>query len=326
MAIIFGLLSLLAQAFFAGSETGLTRANWIRLTTWSKNRRFGANYGLKLLENKEKVLVGTLIGTNLFVVLTSVLFTNYFVTNFGPRTAGLAAFLVIILSLVFAEFLPKTIAQAFADHWVCLTAYPMLLAMKIFSPLAKLLSFFAFGIISPLTGGTYPKPVSAGLFKVISRKDFIVAIREYFISTRTRSEERTYLSGIAHRLFEFSRMKVAEAMLPLAKVVAIPEPVALTNFCEVVKKCSYSRYPVYQGNQENITGVIHTKDLLFLPRQRIRRAYVVKAQTKAIEVLTEMRQRGEHLAIVEDETGRVKGIVTLEDLIEELVGEIRSED
>jgi|GEM_PF-462909 len=401
MTMLLGLAFLLLQGFFAGSETSFTKANWVRLKTWSRNRRLGAARAQKLLENKEKVLVCTLIGTNLSVVLASMLVVNYFATNFGVRYVGLATILVCILSLIFSEFLPKTIAQAFPDHWACFASYPLLWTMKILSPVSNLLyllarigrqSFLDSGSIrksqvsdqtdegKPRSGdakgglplispgfkkkcfrgfkGAKPlcdegkplispgfkkkcfrgfkgaKPLcredTTGFYQIISKKDFIVALREYFRLPDEASEgspkDRTYLAGIAYRLFEFSKMKVAEVAIPLARVVAVPEDTSLANLYEAIKKFAYSRYPVYKGNPANITGVMHTKDLLYLPRKRIRRAYVVSSQARAMEVLTEMRHRGEHLAVVKDETNKVIGIVTLEDLVEELVGEIRSED
>jgi len=319
MDILLGLIAILITGFFEGSETSFTRANWIRLTTWRRTKRFGAEIALRLLEGKEKVLVTTLIGSNLFVVLATVAFSNYFITSFGSNYAGLAALVVIILSLIFSQFLPKTVSQVFPDHWACIVSYPLLWSIKIFSPATYLLTSFARGITSPLTRNT-------AYFIGLSRKDFIVALREYDRLRHEKGDGRARLSGIAARLFEFSRMKVSEVILPLSRVVAVSEDASLANLCEEAKKCSFSRYPVYQGNPENITGVMNTKDLLFLPHQRIRRAYIVSENARAMEVLTEMRHRGEHLAIVKNENDRVVGIVTLEDLIEELVGEIRSED
>lgn len=359
MTILFGLACLFLQGFFAGSETSFTKANWIRLNTWSRNKRFGAAQAQKLLENKEKVLVCTLIGTNLSVVLASMFLVDYFATNFGMRYVGFATILVIALSLIFSEFLPKTIAQAFPDHWASIVSYPLSWTMKIFSPPSELLYRLAIGITpkpkldsknqTALSESGRPekrkrfgviqnesmrstRDDATKFYQVISRKDFIVVLREYFRTDKKdrfgeqSNKERTYLAGIAYRLFEFSRIKVAEVAIPLTRVVVVPEDTSLANLYAAIKKFAYSRYPVYQGTPENITGVIHTKDLLFLPRKRIRRAYVVSAQARAMEVLTEMRQRGEHLAIVRDETDKVIGIVTLEDLVEELVGEIRSED
>jgi putative hemolysin len=319
MEILLGLIAMLLQGFFAGSETSYTRANWIRLNTWHRNRRFGAEKALRLFENKENVLVATLVGTNLFVVLTSVLFTNYFVSNFGPRYAGLAAVVVIVLSLIISEFFPKTLAQAFPDHWACIFSNPLLWSMKIFAPATYILSSLARGLTSPLTRNTT-------YFVGLSRKDFVIALREYDRLGQEKRYGKFHLSGIAARLFEFGQMKVGEVALPLSRVVSVPEQIPLANLCEEIKKCSFSRYPVYRGTPENITGVVHTKDLLFLPHQRIRRAYFVSGETRAMEVLTEMRHRGGHLAIVKDENNKVTGIVTLEDLIEELVGEIRNED
>ncbi|MFB0509880.1 MAG: hemolysin family protein [bacterium] len=319
MEILLGLIALLLQGFFAGSETSFTRANWIRLLNWSRAKRFGSERALRLLKNKEKILVTTLIGTNLFVVLASVLFSNYFIRNFGPGYTTLSVVIVVILSLVFSEFLPKSLAQAFPEQWASLAAYVLDWAMKIFAPVTYLLSSFARGITSPFTK-------KSDYLVGISRKDFVVAMRVYDELHQEGRNGQALLSGIAARLFEFSRMKVGEVALPLSRVVSAPEGTTLLNLCEEIKKWGFSRYPVYKGSPENITGVIHTKDLLFLPYRRIRRAYVVSENTRAMEVLSEMKRKGEHLAIVKDENAETSGIVTLEDLVEELVGEIRSED
>ena len=319
MDILLGLIAILIAGYFEGSETSFTRANWIRLMTWRRFKRFGAEIALRLLEGKEKVLVTTLIGSNLFVVLATVFFSNHFISSFGSQYAGLAALVVIILSLIFSQFLPKTIAQAFPDHWACIVAYPLLWVIKFFTPVTYLLTAFARSITSPLTRNT-------AYFVGLSRKDFVVALREYDRLRHEPSDGRARLSGIAARLFEFSRMKVSDIVMPLSRVVTVAEDTSLANLCEEVKKCSFSRYPVYQGKPENIIGVMNTKDLLFLPHQRVRRAYTVSENARAMEVLTEMRHHGEHLAVVKNENDKVVGIVTLEDLIEELVGEIRSED
>lgn len=319
MEILFGLIALLLQGFFAGSETSFTRANWIRLLTWSRAKRFGSEHALRLLRNKEKILVTTLVGTNLFVVLASVLFSNYFIRNFGPGYTTLSVIIVVILSLVFSEFLPKTLAQTFPEQWSSFAAFILDWAMKIFAPVTYLLSSLARGITSPFTK-------KSDYLVGISRKDFVVALRVYDQLHQQGRNGQALLSGIAARLFEFSRMKVAEVALPLSRVVSVPEGTTLLNLCDEIKKCGFSRYPVYKGSPENITGVIHTKDLLFLPYQRIRRAFIVSENTRAMEVLSEMKRKGEHLAIVKDQNDKISGIVTLEDLIEELVGEIRSED
>jgi len=319
MSILLGLIAILIAGFFEGSETSYTRANWIRLTTWARAKRFGAEIALKLLARKEKILVTTLIGSNLFVVLASVAFSNYFIANLGPNYAWLAAVIVIILSLIFSQFLPKTIAQAFPDHWACIVSFLLFWLMKVFSPATYILSSFARIFAAPL------KPNISYLVS-LSRKDFIVALREYDRRLETqRGTASSRLSGIAARLFEFGRMKVKEVALPLSRAVTVPEQIPLDDLYERIKKYSFSRYPVYRDTPENITGVIYTKDLLFLPHQRIRQPYFVSSETRAMEVLTEMRHRGEHLAIVKNQDNKITGIVTLEDLIEELIGEIRNE-
>jgi CBS domain containing-hemolysin-like protein len=127
------------------------------------------------------------------------------------------------------------------------------------------------------------------------------------------------------RLFRFSAMKVSEVRIPLSQVKAVPHDAGLNDVLAVINRHGFSRIPVYQGDLTNITGVIVAKDLLSAPAWRVRKIQRVNENDRAMEVLRLMQRYGEHLAVVENGNHQVIGIVSLEDLLEELVGEIRSE-
>ena len=120
-------------------------------------------------------------------------------------------------------------------------------------------------------------------------------------------------------------MKVSEVRIPLVQVKAVPHNAGLNDVLAVIKEYGFSRIPVYQGDVANITGVIVAKDLLSAPAWRVRKIPRVAEGDRTMEVLRLMQRHGQHLAVVEDSDHRVTGIVSLEDLLEELVGEIRSE-
>jgi CBS domain containing-hemolysin-like protein len=310
--IIIGLLAIVLQGFFAGSETAYSRANWIRITTWQKKPaaatllRMRAPATLRLVANKERILIITLIFTNLCVVAASAVFSRFFIINFGPAYTTIAVIIVVVLSLVFGDFLPKAVAQAFPEHWSSLA-----------SPIFEFLSL----IFSPFL--SKPKNVQ---YHPLTRKDFLYLLKE------KETKESLVTNQMAKALFDFSRLSVYEIMVPKERIVAFPDIADFSDIKKMVDKYRYSRYPVFKKTNDNIIGIINIKDILTaISRQEIslkdvmRKPYFVTPEEKATDVLKAMRQKGEHLALVHNEKNRTVGIVTLEDLLEEVVGEIRSE-
>jgi putative hemolysin len=121
-------------------------------------------------------------------------------------------------------------------------------------------------------------------------------------------------------------MKVSEAQIPIEQIQSVPEDASLTEILSVIERHGFSRIPVYRGQRENVVGAIFAKDILAAPVHRVRRLERVAGDSRVMEELERMQHRGEHMAAVVDKRERVTGIVTLEDILEELVGEIRSED
>jgi CBS domain containing-hemolysin-like protein len=166
------------------------------------------------------------------------------------------------------------------------------------------------------------RPADRGGRFVLTRQDFIAAM------TRSGPPDSGHGAGIGRmvrRLFRFSSMKVAEVMIPIEVVKSVDIDAGIDEVLAIVREHGYSRVPVWREQPHNIVGVVVTKDLLAAPAFRTRRISRIPGTARAMDALRSMQARGEHLAIVEDEQGAVDGIVSLEDLLEELVGEIRSE-
>jgi CBS domain containing-hemolysin-like protein len=316
MELVAGFALILATGFFAGSETAIYRANWIRLTNWVERNIAGAHMALRVLDGRETAVIVTLVGTNLSVVFATELFSRFFEHRFGPAFASIAVVLVVGLTLVLGEYLPKAVAQAFPDRWLRRAALPVVVSRYTFAPAVFLLSRIARLFAAPLGG--------SGRRFTLTREDFLAALRQRDRESVARAPVHQ-VGRLVARLFRFSGMKVGEVRIPLKEVKSVPQDAGLTDILAVISSRGFSRIPVYSDTPENITGVIVVKDLLSAPTHRIRRISRVPVGARAMEVLRQLQHRGEHLAVVEDDSGRTTGIVSLEDLLEELIGEIRSE-
>ena len=313
MELLFGFFLILATGFFAGSETAVYRSNWIRLTNWASHNIAGAKSALQLLDRRETTVVVTLVGTNLCVVFATVLFSHFFEAHYGPASATAAAVIVIVLTIILGEYVPKAIAQAYPDRWLRQTVLPLSISRVVFAPAVFVLSGVARLLAAPVAG--------AGPRFTLTRQDFLAALRK----RDAESGSPRLVTNMVSRLFRFSAMKVSEVRIPLSQVKAVPHNAGLNDVLAVINEHGFSRIPVYQGDLTNITGVIVAKDLLSAPAWRVRKMPRVCEDDRAMEVLRLMQRHGQHLAVVENADHQVTGIVSLEDLLEELVGEIRSE-
>uniref|UniRef100_A0A7C4GB79 DUF21 domain-containing protein n=1 Tax=candidate division WOR-3 bacterium TaxID=2052148 RepID=A0A7C4GB79_UNCW3 len=305
MELLVAALLIVLLGLFAGSETAIYRANWIRLTNWVNRRIPGAAVALRLLDNREPAIIATLVGTNLCAVFSAQIAARFFAVAFGPAFTPLAVVFVVILTLFVGEYLPKALAQAAPDRWLRTFALPLETSRILFAPFVYLLAGLV-RLFGPRAGAGR-RPFA------LTRQDFVTALAT------------PATAALARRLFRFSGSIVADVAIPLEQVKSVRHDAGLNEITALVAETGFSRIPVWEGTPDNITGVIVVKDLLAAPAWRVRRALRVKETTRALEVLRMMQARGDHMAALHDETGRTTGIVTLEDLLEELVGEIRSE-
>ncbi len=308
MELVGIILLLLASASFSGSETALYRANWIRITNWAERGRAGARTALAVLDRQDRTVITILIGNNLVNNFISILVSRFFVLAVGPGMTPVAVAITVVTMFIFGEYLPKSLARAFPSPWLCRAALPIEILRHVFYPFVVL-----FWYMSRVLG---PRRHNRRL--TLTREDYIAAF-----TRRGGGAHRN--ARLAARLFEFTQMKVGEVEIPIDTVKSVPLDAGINDVMAVTKEFGYSRLPVYSGTPENLTGVLVVKDLLSAPTRRIRRISRVSRDSRALAVLRQMQRRGEHLAAVVDEADTVTGIVSLEDLLEELVGEIRSE-
>jgi CBS domain containing-hemolysin-like protein len=308
--LLAGLVLFALSAFFSSAETALYRADWVRLTTLAGRRSPGARAALDLLERQESTIITILIGNNLVNTFASVIFTGWFARAFGPAWASAAVVLVVVVTMVTGEYVPKSFGAAWPNRILRQAAGPLALLRVIFYPPAALLAG-----VARLIG-----PGQPGRRFSLTRQDFITAM-----TRRNGDQAGTAVGRLVGRLFRFSATKVTDVIIPLDTVCSVPVDADRDRITAVLAEHGFSRIPVYQGEPANITGIVVAKDLLVAPAPRIRRINRVRAGDRAMDVLRRMQRRAEHLVVVEDESGRVLGIVSLEDLLEELVGEIRSE-
>ncbi len=313
MELLLCTLLFLLSGWFSASEVMVYRANWIRLTCWASRNVPGAHAALKLLNDQERTLASILVGNNLANTFSSVILASFFARTLGPAWTSLAVAIVVVVTMVVGEYVPKTVGQAWATGLLRRAAAALLACRWLFLPAVTLL----IGLTRLF------RPPTPGLRFALTRQDFIAVM-----SRRDRAAStggRPAVSSMVTRLFHFSETTVADVLIPLKEVKSVAADAGIQAVLQIFNQFGFSRIPVYEGEPANIIGVIVAKDLLAAPTFRVRKAMRVSEDARAMDVMRQMQRRGEHIAVVEDETGRVAGIVSLEDLLEELVGEIRSE-
>ncbi|MFB3072420.1 MAG: hemolysin family protein [bacterium] len=306
------------EGFFSGSEIAVISANRIRLRHRADHGDWRAQSLLELLEVPEQLLATTLVGTNISVVVATTLATVALIRLFGGAGELYALLLMWPLALVFGEILPKTIFQENADRAALLVIRPLRWTMVAFRP------------ISTVVGGVARLLVAR---KEHARSPFVTKEE---IESLVHSAERGVDLEVGERLmirriFEFGDTPVKEVMVPLVNLVAVPADATPERVIDKVVTSGFSRIPVYRDEIYDIIGLINAFDLLILPENVstiediIRPVHYVPEAKRKDDLLRELQQEKVHMAVVVDEYGGAVGIATVEDLFEEIVGEIHDE-
>lgn len=310
---------LLGEGFFSGSEIAVVNADKHKLELSADKGSRWARAAHLLLKNPAIFFSTTLLGTNIFTITGSVLTTLFIVHRFGEQYAPLAL-LYWPFTLVLGEIVPKSLYQHYSDRIVFRIAPALLVVSYILYPLVWVLAKFTDLFISRVSDGSDEEPP-------VSREDLeIMMDLDSDAMGDVRPQERTMIS----RIFDLEEKKVENIMTPLVDVVAIPVDSTREEAARVMEEYEYSRVPVYDDQIHNILGVLENTDLLFAGetsevRNLVSPAYFVPEEMPLDNLLVTMKRKGEPLAIVVDEYGAATGIVTTEDLLEEVVGEIRDE-
>lgn len=320
--LIILIVLLMLSAFFSSAETALTCVNPVRLKGLADEGSKRAINTLKILDNPGKMLSTILIGNNIVNISTTSLATTLTIKVFGSVYVGLATGILTLAVLLFGEIIPKTSANLNAEKLALSYSFWILKLMYILTPVIflidKLSGFFLklFGIDKNKSG--------SGMTETELKTYVDVSHEEGVIET----EEREMILNV----FDLGDSLARDIMIPRIDMTMIDVNASYRNLQALFKETMYSRIPVYENDRDNIIGVVMLKDLFlvskktdFSIRSIMREAYYTYETKKTDDLLSEMRENATSVTIVLDEYGASVGLITLEDLLEEIVGEIRDE-
>ncbi len=326
---------LILSAFFSGSETALTAASRGKLRAQADKGSKGAEQALKITEDNERLIGSVLLGNNLVNILAASLATALFTRLFGANGVALATLVMTLLVLIFAEVLPKTYAITNAERAAALVAPVVRLIILIFAPVVSAVRALVRALLRLF--GVQADPEGRIL---AVREEIAGAISLGHSEGVVEKEDRDRILGA----LDLRDRTVEEIMLHRSQIEMVDADADPEAILSQLLQSRYTRLPVYRGNPENIIGVIHAKDLLRAMDRLIRGPDASKAAVQEFNVLDvamkpyfvpetttlddQMRQflrRHTHFALVIDEYGSLQGLITLEDILEEIVGEITDE-
>ena len=311
---------LLLEAFFSGSEMALISCDRIKLRHQAQSGVKRAQVAERLLSRPDQFLATTLIGTNLCVVTNSAVAAVLCLLLLGEGRELYATLLLSPFVVLLGEMVPKAYFRHHADRLVPLLAPPLSLCLRLFAPLSSIIRRASNFLLTPLQlSSTEQDPY-------ITREELKFLVQEGNHQAELDTEERRMI----HKIIDFGETTVDEAMIPLIEVVALPAGATVAEAVASVSEHHFSRIPVYEERIDQIVGIVHAFDLLSADPQAslgslMRPAYYVPETKLVDDLLQEMQRRQVQMAIVVDEYGGVVGIVTVEDLLEEIVGEIADE-
>jgi putative hemolysin len=322
-SVLLFCLFLLLSAFFSASETALISSNPYTLDLMEQKGSHRARLIKRLLARLDHLLAAILIGNNLVNIAAASVATLFFLSIIPDRRqAALAATLATtVLILIFGEINPKTLAAYHPLKTSLLVIRPLRLVVILFYPLVK-----AFTLLSGLIVRRGPER-EGGKSQALNEEEIRLLLTRGIKGMS--SHRRRMIGGV----LDIGGRPVKEIMIPRPEIKAIEVGASFKQVMETVLATEYSRLPVYRGRTDNIEGLIHSKDIIpylidnkdFKINEILRRPFFIPESASIEKVLLQMQENAVHMAFVVDEFGTLEGIVTLEDLIEEIVGDIRDE-
>lgn len=314
------LLSL--SAFFSSSETALTTVNQIRMRTLADNGDKRATRVLRVTGNPGKMLSAILIGNNIVNLSASSISTSLAIHLFGNTGAGIATGILTFLILIFGEVTPKTMATIKADSMSLTVAAPIGFLMKILTPVIFIINKLSLGLMFLLHVNIKDAQ------KKMTEEELRTIVDVSQENGVIEHEERDMI----HNLFDFGDAEAKEIMVPRIDMTFVQADATYQEVLDIFRQDMFTRLPVYEDSTDNVIGIINMKDFLlqndtpeFSVRNLLREPYFTYEHKNTADLFLEMRKSSISLAIVLDEYGVTAGLITLEDLLEEIVGEIRDE-
>ena len=320
--IITVIILLCLSAFFSSSETALTTVNQIRMRTLADNGDKRAARVLRVTGNPGKMLSAILIGNNIVNLSASSISTSLAIHLFGNTGAGIATGILTFLILIFGEVTPKTMATIKADSMSLTVAAPIGFLMKILTPVIFIINKLSLGLMFLLHVNIKDAQ------KKMTEEELRTIVDVSQENGVIEHEERDMI----HNLFDFGDAEAKEIMVPRIDMTFVQADATYQEVLDIFRQDMFTRLPVYEDSTDNVIGIINMKDFLlqndtpeFSVRNLLREPYFTYEHKNTADLFLEMRKSSISLAIVLDEYGVTAGLITLEDLLEEIVGEIRDE-
>lgn len=317
--IVAIILLVCGSAFFSATETAFSSANRIRLKSWAEDGDRKAEATLELAENYDRLISGILIGNNIVNIAATTLATVFFTMLFPTYGPTISTVAMTVTVLIFGEVTPKTLAKE-APEAFAMAVTPII--RGILTVLTPLTAFFT--LWHKLLEKVFQTSGEDG----ITGEELITMVSEAENEGGLEAEE----GKLIRSAIEFGDLEVGEIFVPRVDMVSAEDTLTVTELQKLFEECDFSRIPVYHDNRDHILGLIHEKDFhkAKLPadsswQHLISPALYTTPSEQVSDVLAKMQRAKIHMAIVVDEFGGTEGIITLEDILEELVGEIWDE-
>ncbi|MBI4683379.1 MAG: HlyC/CorC family transporter [Nitrospirae bacterium] len=327
LSFLIILICIIFIALLSSSEVAFISLNRIKLRYLVEKGNKKAAIAQKIRDEHDRLFSAVILSGNLFTVLATSVGTAVSISLLGDDIGIIVATIVMtILTVIFGELAPKTFAVTHSEGISLAMARPIELYIKAISPLVWVFNKLSNGIIRLLGGEIKPAP------HLMTEEEMKSMIKMGEEEGAIEKEEKEML----HNIFAFGDKRVTEAMVPRTEIVAIPEEAVITDVLSLVSEKGYSRYPVIKETVDNITGVLYVKDILrkmavekvppeTVIRDFVRDAYYIPESKMVTALLDDMQKNKFQIAVVVDEHGGTAGLITLEDIMEEIVGGLQDE-
>ncbi len=320
LLVLFVLLAL--SAFFSSSETALTTVNKIRIRTLAESGDSRAIILLKVVEQQGKMLSAILIGNNIVNLSASSLMTTLTIDILGNKAVGVATGILTLLILVFGEITPKTLSTISAEAIALKDAKIIYWLMNILTPVIFVVNQMSLGVLMLMRIDPNAK------HDTITEDELRTIVEVSHEEGVIEMEEKKMINNV----FDFGDSLAKDVMVPRIDMAMVEVEASYDEVIELFRKDRYTRIPVYEETTDNVIGIINVKDLLLIDehesfhiRDYLREPLYTYEYKKTAELMVEMRKTFNNIVIVLDEYGATAGLITLEDMLEEIVGEIRDE-
>ena len=327
LQIVAIVVLVLLSAFFSSAETALTTVNKHRLRSLAEDGNRNAQNVLKLIENPAKMLSAILIGNNIVNISASALMTTFTTCVFGSKFVGVSTGILTLIILLFGEITPKSLATLYNEKIALLYIHVVAPLVVLLTPViwfVDKLSGVIFWVLRVDRDAANNQMTEGELRTIVD-----VSVEDGVLE----KEEKSMINNVV----DFGDSKAKDVMVPRADMALVSVDATFDEVFEIFNEEHYSRLPVYDENKDTVIGIVYLKDLFFFQNQAdkkntafsirniMREPFFVYEYQKTSSIMAEMRNRFVSLAIVLDEYATAVGLITIEDLIEEIVGEIRDE-